>query len=291
MLQNSVCCLRPWEGPMGVAMRCLTGPLGARLAPALVQKFKNLGEEELQAFLPLIKVKGRISRGEDIIGRGSTPGHSTVLLTGLACRYKMSEHGRRQIFTFQYPGDFCDFHRYVSPELDDAVGALTDCSIGVILYEDIGRITAQYPKLGHALWRDAMIEVSIFRERLLNVSQRPALARIANLLCEQMARLEAIGVKNTIIPLTQVDLADASGLSVVHMNRTIQDLRELGVLSKNNHAIEVVDRDRLIDVAKFDGRYLKPEVLSQWRFPPWLNHDARELHRDTFLKKLSRKQG
>jgi CRP-like cAMP-binding protein len=272
-------------------MSSLSGPPGADLAGALVRKFRNLGEEELQAFLALIKVKGRVSRGEDIVGFGSTPKHLTVLLAGLACRYKVIENGRRQIFTFQYPGDFCDFHRYVLPELDDAVGVLTDCSIGVILHEDIGRIAARYPKFGDALWRDAMLEASIFRERLMNMSHRPALARIAHLLCEQMVRLEAIGWESTIIPLTQVDLADAAGLSVVHMNRTIQDLRELGVLSKNSRAIEVVDRDRLMDIAKFDGRYLEPQVMSQWRFPPWINHDIRDLHRDTFLKKLSRRQG
>jgi CRP-like cAMP-binding protein len=258
---------------MGVAMRSLMGPLAPDEANALVRKLKNLGmdgEEELRALLPRIKIKKRASRGEDIVRVGRSPGFSTVLLAGVACRYKMIESGRRQIFTFQYAGDFCDFHRYVLSELNDAVVALTDCSIGVILHEDIARITAQYPKLGVALWRDTLLEASIFRERLMNVGQRPALPRIAHLICEQMARLEAIGSTSAIIPLTQVDLADAAGLSVVHMNRTIQDLRELGILSKNNRTIEVVDRDRLVNIAKFDGRYLKPQVLSQWRLPSWI---------------------
>jgi CRP-like cAMP-binding protein len=243
----------------------LPRPVG--VAGALVRKFKGLGvdrEEELQPLLQLIKVKGRVRRGEDIIKTSSSARHSTVLLMGVACWYKRMEDGRRQIYTFQYPGDFCDFHRYVFPELDDAVAAQTDCSIGTVLHEDIERIVAQYPKLGLALWRATMLEASIFRERLLNAG-RPALARIANLLCEQMARLEAIGVNSAVIPLRQVDLADAAGLSVVHMNRTIQDLRRLGVLSKNSRVIEVVRRDRLVDIAKFDGRYLNmPQVLSHW---------------------------
>ena len=236
-------------GQWGVVMRSLNGPLAPDEANALVRKFKNLGmdsEEELQALLLRVKVKRRASRGEDIVKIGSSPGYSTVLLTGVACRYKMIESGRRQIFTFQYPGDFCDFHRYVLSELNDAVAAVTDCSIGVILHEDIGRITAQYPKLGLALWRDTLLEARIFRERLLNVGHRPALPRIAHLICEQMARLEAIGITSAVIPLTQVELADAAGLSVVHLNRMVQDLRELGILSKNNRTIEVMDRDRLV---------------------------------------------
>jgi CRP-like cAMP-binding protein len=254
------------------------GPLRSDIADALIRKFSNLGmdsEEELQALLLLVKIKGRITRGEDIVGLGSSPGHATVLLKGLACRYKMTENGRRQIFTFQYPGDFCDFDRYLLPAVDEAVGALTDCLVGVFRHEDIERIIDRYPRLGLALWRATIIEAGIFRERLLNVSQRPALPRIANLLCEQMVRLEAIGLDGGVIPMTQVDLADAASLSTVHMNRTIQDLRELGVLSKGSRGIEVVCRDRLMDIGRFDGRYLGiPQGPPEGRLPAWFRRDA-----------------
>jgi CRP-like cAMP-binding protein len=232
---------------------------------ALIRKLQNLGtvhDEELRALVTMLSVKKGIRRGEDIITVGSSPTYSTVLLNGLACRYKIFENGRRQIFTFQYPGDFCDGHSYILPAQDQAVSALTECSVGIILHKDIERITAKFPNLGLALWRDTMIEASIFREWLLNVGQRPALERIAHLLCEQIVRLEAIGINGGAIPMTQVDLADAAGLSTVHMNRTIQDLRQLGVLMKNSRAIAVAHRDRLAEIAKFDGRYLHMPQLS-----------------------------
>lgn len=240
--------------------------LGANVTDILIRKLKNLGlerDEELQAVLLLVKGKRRVSRGEDLIRVGRSQRYLTVLLTGVACRYKMMENGRRQIFTFQYPGDFCDCHCYVLPERDDAVAALTDCLIGVILHEGIERIAELYPQVRLALWRNTMLEASIFRQRLLNAGQ-PALERVASLLCEQMFRLEAIGMDSAVIPLTQIKLADAAGLSVVHVNRTIQDLRELGALKKASHGIKVVHRDQLIHIAKFDGRYLDMlQVLSE----------------------------
>jgi CRP-like cAMP-binding protein len=241
-------------------------PFGVGIGNSLVRKLENLGldqDEQRQAFLLLVKGKRRVSRGEDIIKVGRSQRFLTVLLTGVACRYKMVENGRRQILTFQYPGDFCDYHRYVLAERDDAVAALTDCMIGVILHEDIERIAARDPQISLALWRNTVLEASIFRERLLNARQRPALERIASLLCEHIFRLEAVGIDCDVIPLTQIDLADAAGLSVVHVNRTIQDLRELGALSKNSHGIKVVHRDKLVRIAKFDGRYLDMrQVLS-----------------------------
>jgi CRP-like cAMP-binding protein len=246
------------------------GPLTADEANRVLRKFRSLGlgsEEELQAVLRLVKVKRRVARGEDIATAGNLSKCFAVLLTGVACRYRMVESGRRQILTFQYPGDCCDFNRYVLSEPNDAVGALADCSIGLVLHEDLRRTTAQYPALGLAFQRGMLLEASIFRERLLNLNQRAALPRVAHLICEQMARLEVIGANSTIIPLTQVDLADAADLSVVHMNRTVQDLRELGILSRNSRAIEVTDRRRLVEIAKFDDRYLMPPVLTQWSRP------------------------
>ena len=109
------------------------------------------------------------------------------------------------------------------------------------------------------------MEASILRQRLSNARRGSALQRVADLLCEQLARHEAIGVCSRHVPLSQVDIADAAGLSIVHVNRTIQTLRNLNVLGKTRQAIEVIDRKELGRIAQFNGRYLNmPQLVSNW---------------------------
>lgn len=191
--------------------------------------------------------------------------YSTLLLSGTACTCKRSEDGSRHIHSFHHAGDICDLYRYVLPEHDGAVGvqALTDCSVAIIDYCDIDRFLAQ-PTLALALWRATMLEAAIYRERLINARRGSALDRVASLLCEQLARREAIGIRSTRLPLSQSDIADGAGLSVVHVNRTIQTLRSRDILTKASH-LEVTDRKQLALIANFDGRYLNmPELLSKW---------------------------
>ena len=224
------------------------------------------GESELRCFLDKMRLRGSILRGKDIVGAGDTPRHLTVLLAGVACLYETLESGERQIYDFYYPGDFCDLHRYVKLEAvaEPAVRALTDCSIGIIEYRDLDRAIERHRKLALALWRATMLESSILRERLASLSRRSALERVSHLLCEQLHRRRAIGIESGVIPLTQIDLADAAGLSVVHTNRVLQDLRKLGTVSANSRTIEVVNWERLADIAKFDNRYLTLPALSGW---------------------------
>jgi CRP-like cAMP-binding protein len=236
---------------------------------SLVSKFKSLGvdSDELDVLVQFLKHQPRVPAGVDIIHMGQLAGHSTLLLAGVACSYKRLQDGTRQIYSFQYPGDFCDLYRYVLPECDEAIAvqALTDCSVATIDYTGIDRLLARHPRLGLALWRTTMLEATILRERLSNSRRGSALQRVANLLCEQLARREAIGIASSVVPITQVDVADAAALSIVHVNRTIQMLRSLNVLSRTSHAIEVVDRKELARIAGFDGHYLNmAQLVSRW---------------------------
>lgn len=251
---------RYWEGQR------LTGTTAIA---SLALKFRSLGidTDELDVLVRFLKHQPRVPAGADIIHAAQSTGHSTLLLAGIGSSYKRLEDGSRQIYSFQYPGDFCDFYRYVLPERDEAmaVQALTECSVATIDYADIDQLLAQRPRLSLALWRTTMLEASILRERLSNARRGSALQRVANLLCEQVARREAIGMTDSVLPITQVDVADAAGLSFVHVNRTIQALRRLNVLSKASHAIEVIDRKELARIAGFNGRYLNmPQLISGW---------------------------
>lgn len=271
-------------GPSGIGDACLSNAMHElesnmtslpnrsrrQILDPLIRKLRSLGVErdtELEAVLNRIKVRAGTRRGEDIIAPGKSSRHSTLLLAGVACLYERLPNGNRQIYAFQYSGDFCDLHRHVLPETnnDVAVAALTDCSIGIIEHKNVEQLIAQYPSLGLALWRASMLEASIFRKRLLNVGRQPALQRVAHLLCEQLARREAVGINGATIPLTQMDLADAAGLSIVHINRTFQELRRLDILSKGSRTIKVVNRNRLAILAGFDGNYLNmPQLLAHW---------------------------
>jgi len=236
----------------------------------LRRKLNSLGfhdEDELRRLVDSVKLRGSSPRGKDIVGAGNTPGQLTVLLAGVACLYETLKSGERQNYTFYYPGDFCDLHRYVwsEPAADTAVRALTNCSIGIVECRYLDEAIERNRKLGLALWRATMLEASILRERLANVSQRPALERVSHLLCEQLHRRRAIGIDSGVVPLTQIDLADAAGLSAVHMNRVLQDLRTLGVISASGRKIEVANWARLAEIANFDDRYLTlPATLSKW---------------------------
>jgi CRP-like cAMP-binding protein len=240
-------------------MAPLREPPWAGVATNLLIKLRSLGlddEKELRAFLSLIKATRTVQRGEDILKFGRLQKILTVLLTGVACRYRMMDNGRRQIFAFHYPGDACDYHSYVLSRQDDAVAAVTDCLVGILDRDDLESLLQQHPRIGFALWRATVLEARILLEWVSNATQHSALERVASLLCEQIVRLRRSGMPADDIPLTQIDLADATGLSAVHVNRTIQELRELGALARNIHGIRVENREILMQIAKFDPTYL-----------------------------------
>jgi len=237
-------------------------------ASPLGLKLKSLGAQadDLNIVLQVLKRHVIVAAHDNVVQETDAPGQVTALLAGMSCAYKRWEDGGRSILTFQHPGDFCDLLGYVLPASQAAIGvqALTDCTVVVIDYQDMDKLLSR-PTLAPAFWRSSMHEAAVYRERLSHTGRGTALQRVAHLLCEQLARREAVSIHSPQLPLSQTDVADAAGLSVVHVNRTIQTLRRLNVLSKASHAIEVVDRKQLTEIAGFDGRYLiMPKLASKW---------------------------
>lgn len=234
----------------------------------LRQKLLRLGvhENDLGVILSRIRTGPRLQRGDNILAARHSANHLTVLMDGIACLYERLTDGSRQIYSFQYAGDFCDLGRHVleATEPKTVVGAVTECRIGYLENRVLDQLLVQYPSFGTALWRSCVIETGALRATLLS-SRQPALQCVAHLLCEQLARQSATGIDEAIIPISQVDLADAAGLSVVHVNRVFQELLAMNLLSKVGRYIMVVDRGRLARLGNFDGRCLDmPKVLSSW---------------------------
>jgi len=221
-----------------------------------------MNRRHLDGFWKLVKVRAEVRRGEIIVSSVQCSKHFAVLLGGMACMTTRHEDGARQIYAFHHAGDFLALQGFLYPQSMELieVEALSNCSIGTIDRGVLERAMQGHPELGQALWRAAMVEASIFRQRLV-MARWPAQQRVAHLLCEQLVRL---GPRTSVIPLSQIEIADTVGLSVVHTNRTLQDLRKLGVLAEKR-CIEVVNKERLHELAAFDGHYLDPgEALSRW---------------------------
>jgi len=219
----------------------------------------DISEEEQAALLAALTPPYAVMRGEDIVADGSTPKHTTVLLSGTACRYTILRKGKRHIYTFQYPGDMIDLYSYVMKLVDHAIGALSDCEVADIPHVKIAELCAKYPNLAYAFWRDTMIDTSILHNWALGGS-RNSVERVANLLCEIFVRLRAVGLAKTGTPLdfnaTQHDLADALGFSLVHVNKTLKVLKTKRLIARRGTKFEILDWNGLQKIADFNPDYM-----------------------------------
>jgi CRP-like cAMP-binding protein len=146
--------------------------------------------------------------------------------------------------------------------LDNSLATVTPCTVGFIQHEDLRRICDRYPRITAALWRETLVDASIFREWVLNVGRRDAFSRMAHLLCELRVKLKAMGLAEDDtfdLPLTQGELADAIGTSNVHVNRVLQDLRAKDLIRSKGTQVTIPDWEKLKAVAGFDPLYLHLE--------------------------------
>jgi CRP-like cAMP-binding protein len=191
---------------------------------------------------------------------GSTPTHCCVLLEGLACRSKTTDTGKRQILSVHIPGEILDLEALHLRVLDHDVATLSKCRVGLISHEALLAVTRARPMVAEALWRYTARDAAVFREWIVNIGRRPALNRLAHFLVEVGTRLEKVGLANDAsfeLPMTQLDIADALGLTPVHVNRVVQELRRSGLLELHKYTVALPDLKRLKEVAAFDDLYLR----------------------------------
>lgn len=184
---------------------------------------------------------------------------STLLLEGLMCRYKDLPGGDRQITELHVAGDFLDLHSFSLKQLDHNVMTLTPCRVVLVPHAKLKDITEQHPHLARVYWFLTALDAAIHREWELSLGRRSAIQRIAHLICELRVRLGLIGQADDDgfgLPLTQADLSDCTGLTPVHVNRTLRDLRERGLMDFRGRRVTITDLPGLQAIAEFDDSYL-----------------------------------
>jgi CRP-like cAMP-binding protein len=201
----------------------------------------------------------RVARHSDISPEGQRPENVHLVMEGFACRYKTLRDGRRQIVAFLVPGDFCDLHVAILGEMDHSIGTGWGCTLVDIPRPTIEDLTAHHPRITRALWWATLVDEATLREWLVNMGQRKADRQTAHLVCELLVRLQMVGLvteDSFEFPITQEDLADTLGVTSVHVNRVLQDLRAQGLLEWRSKRLRIPDVERLMAFAEFDPKYL-----------------------------------
>jgi CRP-like cAMP-binding protein len=219
----------------------------------------TLGDADVAAIDALPYRIEAVESGRHLVREGSAPSDCCVLLEGFACRYKDAASGARQILSFHIPGDILDIQHMYLATADHHVKAISPATVAWTPKAELRALVRERPPIAEALWRDSLIDASIFREWVLNVGRRDAMARISHMICEFVARCQGVGLYNErrfVLPLTQDQIADATGLTAVHVNRTLKALTEEGVLEGGLRAYRVADWKRLAALGEFDPAYL-----------------------------------
>jgi CRP-like cAMP-binding protein len=228
----------------------------------LLAKLKSIADvppSELNALAELQIFTRSFTRGDDIVRLHDKPAHCGLVLSGVVCRYKLVADGKRQIMAFHIAGDIPDLQSVHLQTMDHSIGALTATQVAFIRVEDMRRLIYSNPSICQVLWRDTLVDAAIGREWLMGVGRLPSESRVAHLLCELLCKHRAVGLASETsfpLPVTQQDLADALGLTPVHINRVLQDLRSRKLIELSRTTAVILDWDELELLASFDPTYL-----------------------------------
>jgi CRP-like cAMP-binding protein len=237
-------------------------PMPNHAVEMLIRKLESisrLSNAERQA-VELLPVTGKpLKAGQDIVQEKDRSSQCCLLLEGWACRYQLLSEGKRQIFSFHVPGDIPDLHSLHLDVMDHSLGVLTPATVAFIPHDAVRELTVTFPGIAEVLWHNTLVDAAIFREWMVGLGRRTACEAVAHLFCELYVKLEAVGLATNyqyILPATQVDIADALGLSNVHVNRVLKELRERELLTLHNRRLEIFDWQELIKFCDFDPTYL-----------------------------------
>lgn len=240
-----------------------TGPPGSSTLEPMLRKldyWHKLDRADRAAVLALPFTVKTFAQNHYVVREGDCATQSCVLLSGFAIRSKIVAEGHRQIVAIHMRGELVDLQNSLLGRADHSVQMLTSGRVAAIPRDEIARIAFERPAVGRAMWIDTLVDASIFREWVANVGRRDAQTRIAHLLCEFALRLKVAGLgeqTNYELPMTQEQLADATGLTAVHVNRTLMSLGAAGLIERSNpRRIVIGDWRKLAEAGDFDSSYL-----------------------------------
>lgn len=228
----------------------------------LVRKLRArdvMSDEEAETLAATVAEVKEVGAGQIIVRQGVSLSECNLLVDGMVCRYKDLHGGQRQILELHLAGDFVDLHSFPLKRLEHNIRSLTRVRIAIVPHDRLKRVTEEHPHLARLLWFSTLLDAAIHREWILSIGRRSALGRVAHLLCELFVRMDVIGAVHDSrypLPITQMDLADATGLTAVHVNRMLKKLRDDKLLTFRNGEVSVHDWDGLSRVADFDPAYL-----------------------------------
>ena len=232
---------------------------------ALTRKFDTatgLSDQEREAVEQLPAHSRHVQVGETLLFEGDRSQHCMVVLSGLACRFKMvGPEGHRQIMSFHIHGDIPDLQSLHLGMMDHDVGMLQAGTVSFIPHTAIRALNERHPRIAAALWRDTLVDAAIYRAWMIGIGRKSAYGRLAHLFCERIVLAQAVGLLGHTIEQrpTQEELGDALGLSVVHVNRTMRALRENGLIVSAGKRLVVLDWEGLQEAGEFDPMYLHME--------------------------------
>jgi CRP-like cAMP-binding protein len=218
-----------------------------------------LSPSDQGALLALPYTLRTIEPRQHIVREGDRATHTCVLLSGFAFRHKIVGDGGRQILSIHMTGDMIDLQNSLLGIADHSVQALTTAKVAFIPREAVVKLAFDCPAVGLALWQDTLVDGSIFREWIANVGRRDARTRLAHLLCEFALRLEAAGegeLTRWELPMTQEHLGDCTGLTSVHVNRTLKGLEEDELISRSSRSVTIENWKSLAQAGDFQSDYL-----------------------------------
>lgn len=234
----------------------------------LIRKIETLIEltvAEREALTRLHLATKNVPADTDLVREKDRPTRSCLLLDGYLFRYKLVASGERQIVSVHVPGDIPDIQSLFLSEMDHGIASSTDCRVGYIEHEELRALFRAHPRLGDTFWLETLMDGSIYREWLASIGGRDAYSRIAHLLCEIICRLEAVGLsdgRTLTTPLAQFELAEATGISTVHVNRVLQRLKAESIVNYGRHVVTVLDSEKLRAAGEFEPSYLHLHKLN-----------------------------